>query len=404
VFAFAEFYPNPFKPYLDAQFAETIAEGHDLSVFAFGTWGDPGSRVIANFQLARRTRYIPGAPRQLSRFVAPSLAGAVTRGDRLVRVAHQERTSVRQHLVNAVQAALLPIKHPDLCFVHDLGTAVRLLALRSIYPHARLALYYHGGEIAPGIVKDETAARAGFALADVVFTNTAFSRNQAIGRGCPPNLVRVLPVGFALQDFPFVPQRAAERTGPLRLVVVGRVSRDKGVEHAIEAVGQLAAGQGAVECTIVGDGDERRTLERRVAEAGLTDHIRFVGTLPPHEVIRTLSASDILLLPSVQRGTWTETQGCVLQEAMLVGTMLVASQVGGVPESVPSEMHQFLVPPGDAAAIAAAVRRVAAMSIDQRLARARANRVFCEQRYDVRVLNRRMLAEAMGVSSAERAA
>jgi glycosyltransferase involved in cell wall biosynthesis len=89
---------------------------------------------------------------------------------------------------------------------------------------------------------------------------------------------------------------------------------------------------------------------------------------------------------------------------MLVGTMVVASRVGGVPESVPPAMHEFLVAPGDAGAIAGAVRRVAAMSPDQRLARARANRVFCEQRYDVRLLNRRMLAQAMGLPDAERAA
>jgi colanic acid/amylovoran biosynthesis glycosyltransferase len=404
VFAFAEFYPNPFKPYLDAQFAETIADGHDLFVFAFGSWGDPGSRVIADYQLERRTRYIPATPRQVARFVAPSLIGAVRHRSRLLRVTHDEPGSLRDRLVGAAQASLLPLEEPDLCFIHDLGTAVRLTALRSIYPQARRALYYHGGEIAGGIVKDEATARTGFAWADVVFTNTAFSRDQAIARGCRAEMIHVLPVGFDLQEFPFVPRRTDPGVAPLRLAVVGRVSRDKGLAFAIEAIGQLAAAHVAVDCTIVGDGDDRRMFQADVAAAGLADRIHFVGTRPHHEVVGMLSASDILLLPSVQSGTWTETQACVLQEAMLVGTMVVASRVGGVPESVPPAMHEFLVAPGDAGAIAGAVRRVAAMSPDQRLARARANRVFCEQRYDVRLLNRRMLAQAMGLPDAERAA
>jgi hypothetical protein len=67
-------------------------------------------------------------------------------------------------------------------------------------------------------------------------------------------------------------------------------------------------------------------------------------------------------------------------------------------------MHEFLVPPGDAGAIAVAVRNLAAMDQGQRVALARANRAFCESRYDVSVLNRRMLAAAMDRAPAERAA
>jgi colanic acid/amylovoran biosynthesis glycosyltransferase len=404
VYAFAEFYPNPFKPYLDAQFAQTIEDGHEVSVFAFGTWGDPGSRVIADFQLERRTTYLPAAIRRLPRFIGPSLVGAMTRGGRMMRVARHGSGLATAQIVSVAQAALLPTQAPDLCFIHDLGTAVRLTAIRLIYPHTRVALYYHGGEVAPGVVRDDAAARAGFALADAVFTNTAFSRSEAIGRGCPADRVHVIPVGFDIRQFPFVPERVPTGVGPIRLVVAGRLSRDKGIEHAIDAVGLLDAAGIDVECTIIGDGDEREALERRVAAATLTARIRLVGTLAHHDVISALSAADAILLPSVPNGPSMETQACVLQEAMLVGTALVASRIGGIPESVPPPMHEFLVPQADAGAIAVAVRKLAAMGQAQRMALARANRAFCESRYDVAVLNRRMLAAAMNRPSAEWAA
>jgi glycosyltransferase involved in cell wall biosynthesis len=117
--------------------------------------------------------------------------------------------------------------------------------------------------------------------------------------------------------------------------------------------------------------------------------------LPHHEVIATMSAADILLVPSVPMGNWVEAQGCVLQEAMLVGTMIIASDIGGVAESIPREMHDCLVPPSEPAAIAAAVHRLARMPIQERQSRARVNRAFCETRYDIRALNRRMLARAL---------
>ena len=59
------------------------------------------------------------------------------------------------------------------------------------------------------------------------------------------------------------------------------------------------------------------------------------------------------------------------------------------------------MPPADPAAIAAAVTRLAAMSPQERQARAWASRGFCERRYDIRMLNPRMLAQAMGARGTE---
>lgn len=234
-----------------------------------------------------------------------------------------------------------------------------------------------------------------------MFVNTRYGRDHAAARGCDPQQIHLVPVGFDLERLPFVAERSGGRRGPLRLAVVGRLGPGKGVEHAIDAVGLLNTSDLAATCTIVGDGDERAALEERVRARGLASPIHFAGVLPNHEVIAMLSTVDALLVPSVPTGNWAEAQGCVLQEAMLVGTMIVASDIGGVAESIPPEMRDCLVPPGDPAAIAAAIARLTAMSPQEREARARLNRGFCERRYDIRTLNRRMLALAMGTLGAE---
>jgi colanic acid/amylovoran biosynthesis glycosyltransferase len=395
VYAFAEYYPNPFKAYLDAQFAQTISDGNDLSIFAFGSWGDPGNRIIAEFGLLHRTSYLPATPRQLPRFVGATLSRVEVRQlGRGIGVGWLQRVRARQRLVTAAQTALLPEEPPDLCFIHDLGTAVRLIALRAIYPRARIALYYHGGEVAAGVVRDGEEARAGFALADTVFTNTEHSRAHAVARGCPPDRIQVLPVGFDLQEFVPPPARPFRVGGRLRLVAVGRLSRDKGLVHAIDALAMVGDAV-PFEWTIIGDGEERGSLERHAAKVGLGDRVRFVGTLPHQEVIGALASADAILLPSVATPTCAETQACVLQEAMLVGAMLIATSVGGVPESVPLGMHEFLVPPGDPAALAAAIRRLMVLPAARVAELARQNRRYCEEHYDVRELNRRMLSAAM---------
>jgi glycosyltransferase involved in cell wall biosynthesis len=147
------------------------------------------------------------------------------------------------------------------------------------------------------------------------------------------------------------PDPFPELTGRPRVVFLGRLARSKGVDTLVEAAARLRA-PGA-QIVLVGDGPARGEVEAAVRRRGLGDRVHITGFVPHHRTPAVLAAADLLVLPSVY-----EELGTVLVEALQVGLPAVASRVGGIPEVVEHEVNGLLVPPGDPAALAAAMDRV----------------------------------------------
>jgi colanic acid/amylovoran biosynthesis glycosyltransferase len=395
IYAFAEYYPDPFKPYFDTQFGKWVADGHELAVFAFGSWGDAGHPPIEQYDLAGRTTYLPAGAMAVWRSAARVAAAIWRSPSRIWSAVAAAHGSVRRRALRIVQGMLLPARAPDLCLVHNLMTATSMVSLRQMYPSARIALYYHGGETAGTAAPADV--RAAFAEADVVCTNTNYSRRSLLARGCSAEKIRVIPLGYDLGEFRLSHERRRYRPdGVLRLITVSRLSAEKGLTHLLDALVRVADSGQRVMCTIVGDGPEREALERRVAALGLEARVRFTGVMPRNRVLAEFDQADALVLPSVPTATWEENQACVLQEAMLSRLMVITTRTGGVPESIAPAMQRFAAPPGDPAALADRIRRVALLGDVELEALGRSNRSFCELRYDIRDLNPQLLAAALG--------
>jgi glycosyltransferase involved in cell wall biosynthesis len=108
-----------------------------------------------------------------------------------------------------------------------------------------------------------------------------------------------------------------------------------------------------VTLAIAGDGPDRAALERHAQELGLGERARFLGGLPRERVLRLFRAADAALLSS----SWENFPHTVV-EALAVGTPVVSTAVGGVPEVVTDGENGLLVPPGDPAALADALARL----------------------------------------------
>jgi glycosyltransferase involved in cell wall biosynthesis len=134
---------------------------------------------------------------------------------------------------------------------------------------------------------------------------------------------------------------------PLRLVAVGRLAREKGYGVLLEALQQIDA----FELDVFGDGPEAAHLRAQAAPFG--DRVRFHGARPRAEIAETLVRAHALVAPSLREGL-----GLVALEALALGRPVVASSVGGLVETVTHGDDGILVPPGDAGALVAALRRL----------------------------------------------
>ncbi len=136
--------------------------------------------------------------------------------------------------------------------------------------------------------------------------------------------------------------------GPFRplWVCAARLEEQKGHAVLVEALARVRARGLDFVAVLAGEGSLRAELERRVDQADLGDRVRFAGQVEP--IGPLLAAADACLLPSLWEG-----MPLTLLEALARARPVVASRVGGVPEAVEDGVTGRLVPPGDAAALAA---------------------------------------------------
>lgn len=146
--------------------------------------------------------------------------------------------------------------------------------------------------------------------------------------------------------------RSDPRDLPWRLLIVASFVEVKGYPNLLDAVAQLRQRRDDFHLDIVGDGPLRPDIEARIAALRLGDWVTLHGQLPKPAVADWMRRADLFVLASA----W-ESLPCVLIEAMASGVPVVATHVGGVPEVVGPEEGR-LVPPGDPAALSAAIDEV----------------------------------------------
>src|SRR5207237_1362689 len=122
-------------------------------------------------------------------------------------------------------------------------------------------------------------------------------------------------------DLPVFPFRPDDRP-PGKLIAVGRLARDKGFAYLLRAVAVLAGRGSPVQLEIVGDGEERRPLERLPRRLGIGDRVAFRGWLTLDEVRSAMGQATVLLRPSDGLGAGLPN---VLRAAIPLGPPVRAS-------------------------------------------------------------------------------
>jgi len=187
------------------------------------------------------------------------------------------------------------------------------------------------------------------ANASAMITVCQALKDTLVEMGVAPDRVTVLRNGVDLELFrPVDRQAAREALGLTRrtLASVGLLIDRKGHHHIIRALKQLPE----TDLLIAGDGPDRRALERLAQEEGVSDRVRFLGSVDQNRLREIYNAVDALVLASSREG-WAN----VLLEAMACGTPVVASAVWGTPEVVARPEAGVLMPSLDPQGVAAGV-------------------------------------------------
>jgi glycosyltransferase involved in cell wall biosynthesis len=168
---------------------------------------------------------------------------------------------------------------------------------------------------------------------------------------------RVVPFGYDLTRYDATPEtlaRAAKlREGHTRPIVlfVGRLVYYKGVDVLARAMADVDA-----DLVVIGAGPLEGKMREIAVAGGIADSVTFLPPVPDEELVAWYHAADVLCLPSVER---SEAFGAVQVEAHACGTPVVSTDLPtGVPFVNEDGVTGLIVPPGDAGALAGALRRL----------------------------------------------
>ena len=187
------------------------------------------------------------------------------------------------------------------------------------------------------------------AAAGVVATSE-WTRQQVLTRyAIPARQVHVARPGADRVAAPARPVRG-------RLICVGVLGRHKGQDLLVEALADLP--ERDWHCVLAGpldrDPDFVEQLQARITQLGYGDRVRLTGVLTGAALSHAYTTADLLVAPSR-----SETYGMTVTEALAHGLPVIAADVGGLPEALGFTAEGTrpgqLVPPGDPAALAAAL-------------------------------------------------
>jgi len=234
-----------------------------------------------------------------------------------------------------------------------------------------VVLSEHFGALLRGTLRrrEIATARAAFGAADIVLPVSG-ALQRAIEQYGISARFRIVP--NAVDTELFAPgARQPRKGGPVRLLWVAMFSENKGLCCLLRGLADLGArekqagdcpnfpagkmGLSPSETTgwrldVIGDGPGRSSYEQLAQDSGLADKVVFHGRKQRAEVVEFMRRADIFVLSST-----FETFSVVTAEALATGTPVLATRCGG-PEELVSEDCGMLVPAGDPAAMAAALR------------------------------------------------
>ena len=173
--------------------------------------------------------------------------------------------------------------------------------------------------------------------------------------GLPRDKLHVIPNGIDAHRFANITPADLSQfgiaAGQKVVLSIGRLDRQKGVDVLLDAARQFLPQRSDVTLLIVGDGPERANLQRQVETSSLAKQVIFAPWRA--DSLSLLAAADVVAIPS----RW-EGMSNVLLEAAALARLIVVSDVEGTRDVLSSQVHDWIVPSEDSAALAAKIAQL----------------------------------------------
>jgi phosphatidylinositol alpha-1,6-mannosyltransferase len=199
---------------------------------------------------------------------------------------------------------------------------------------------------------------------DLVLPISTATLGACVARGLPPARGRVVPLGIRLDRFATADDKRAARTRMLQtfgidgdpalmLCSVGRLVPRKGVEWLVSRVmPQLPRD---VVLLVVGEGPDRRKIERAIEANGLKNQVHLLGAVSDSQLEIVYQGSDLFMMPNIPVSSDMEGFGLVMLEAGLLGLPVIAADIEGISDVIAPGENGELVESGNAGAFRDAV-------------------------------------------------
>jgi len=195
-------------------------------------------------------------------------------------------------------------------------------------------------------------------LGHVLFPSV-FMQNEFKQKGIAPTYTKI--VYGAIDTRPYINSRKKQGDG-LSLLYIGRLSQEKGVHTAIQAVGILVRDHGFknIKLTIVGEGEpEYEAYLRQLAmQENAVSFVTFVPAQPKETLPALYQQSDVFLFTSI----WPEPFGRVIVEAMASGLVVIGAPVGGAAEILRANENALTFTPDDPISLAQQLQKLSESS------------------------------------------
>lgn len=260
-----------------------------------------------------------------------------------------ERIVERCHVDVFIVHHASPILHIYMMAVKTKHRAVITIA----YAHGLAEVMYRSDE-RKGVLLRKRILQQSLKKADFIVAVSKAVRDSLIkAYKIPESKIQVIYNGVDTERF--AAKHISNIISPLKLIFVGRLIEDKGVQIILQAM-SLYEKEAEVHLTIVGDGIYKQKLEELVRDLNLEHKVEFLGNR--NDVPEVLAKADVFLhVPLLEEGF-----GITVIEAMACGLICICSKSGALPEIINDGYNGFLVNKGDAMGIYDCLKSITRLS------------------------------------------